>query len=53
MGRMNLEGISKIFDPSHVEAVALISQGKRKTEIAEACGAVVGLRDISLVSRDA
>jgi len=47
MGRITLEGVSKIFGAKHAEAVALISQGKRKAEIAEACGAVVGLRDIS------
>jgi glycine betaine/proline transport system ATP-binding protein len=47
MGRITLEGISKIFGSNHAEAVELISQGKRKGEIAEACGAVVGLRDIS------
>lgn len=47
MGRINLEGISKIFGSNHAEAVALISRGKRKAEIAEACGAVVGLRNIS------
>lgn len=47
MGRITLEGISKIFGSSHAEAINLISRGKRKSEIAELCGAVVGLRDIS------
>lgn len=47
MGRITLESISKVFGHNHVEAVDLISQGKCKAEIAETCGAVVGLRDIS------
>ncbi|MEE7459632.1 proline/glycine betaine ABC transporter ATP-binding protein [Methylorubrum populi] len=47
MGRITLKGVSKIFGANHVEAVDLISQGKRKAEVAEACGAVVGLCNIS------
>ena len=47
MGRITLESVSKIFGASPVEAVDLISQGKRKAEVAEACGAVVGLCNIS------
>ena len=47
MGRITLKGISKIFGPNHVEAIDLISGGKRKTEIAQECGAIVGLCDIS------
>ncbi|MFX9532887.1 ATP-binding cassette domain-containing protein, partial [Acinetobacter baumannii] len=41
------ESVSKIFGANHVEAVDLISQGKRKADVAEACGAVVGLCNIS------
>ena len=47
MGRITLESVSKIFGANHVEAVDLISQGKRKADVAEACGAVVGLCNIS------
>ncbi|TFZ57721.1 ATP-binding cassette domain-containing protein [Methylorubrum sp. Q1] len=47
MGRINLEGISKIFGSNSLKALDLIAQGKRKSDIAAACGAVVGLRDIS------
>ncbi|KQQ14269.1 proline/glycine betaine ABC transporter ATP-binding protein [Methylobacterium sp. Leaf123] len=47
MGRINLEGISKIFGSNSAKALDLIAQGKRKSDIAAACGAVVGLRDIS------
>ncbi|MFH6787084.1 MULTISPECIES: quaternary amine ABC transporter ATP-binding protein [Methylobacterium] len=47
MSRIVLEGISKIFGSKQVEGVELIRQGKRKAEIAAACGAVVGLCDIS------
>ncbi|ABY32105.1 quaternary amine ABC transporter ATP-binding protein [Methylorubrum extorquens] len=47
MGRINLEGISKIFGSNPSKALDLIGQGKRKGDIAAACGAVVGLRDIS------
>ena len=47
MGRINLEGISKIFGSNSSKALDLIAQGKSKSDIAAACGAVVGLRDIS------
>ncbi|MGA4551145.1 quaternary amine ABC transporter ATP-binding protein [Methylorubrum aminovorans] len=47
MGRINLEGISKIFGSNSSTALDLIAQGKQKSDIAAACGAVVGLRDIS------
>ncbi|MEH3118245.1 MAG: betaine/proline/choline family ABC transporter ATP-binding protein [Methylorubrum populi] len=47
MGRINLEGISKIFGSGSAQALDLIAQGKGKGEIASACGAVVGLRDIA------
>lgn len=47
MGRIHLEGISKIFGSGSAEALKLIEQGQRKSDIAAACGAVVGLRDIS------
>ncbi|WP_337251972.1 quaternary amine ABC transporter ATP-binding protein [Methylobacterium sp. NMS14P] len=47
MGRITLAGVSKIFGANHVEATTLISQGKRKADIAQTCGAVVGLCDIS------
>lgn len=47
MGRISLEGISKIFGSNSATALDLIEQGKRKSDIAAACGAIVGLRDIS------
>jgi glycine betaine/proline transport system ATP-binding protein len=47
MSRIVLEGISKIFGSKQAEGVDLIKQGKRKSEIAAACGAVVGLCNIS------
>ncbi|MGT2485119.1 ATP-binding cassette domain-containing protein [Methylobacterium oryzae CBMB20] len=47
MGRITLAGVSKIFGANHAEAIALISEGKRKADIAQTCGAVVGLCDIS------
>ncbi len=47
MSHIVLEGVSKIFGHKQAEAVDLIAQGKRKAEIASACGAVVGLCDIS------
>lgn len=47
MGRITLENVSKVFGANPAEAINLISQGKRKAEVAQACGAVVGLRDIS------
>ena len=47
MGRITLENVSKIFGANHVEAIDLIAKGKRKAEVAQACGAVVGLCDIS------
>lgn len=47
MGRISLEGISKIFGSNSATALGLIEQGKRKSDIAAACGAIVGLRDIS------
>ncbi len=47
MGWINLEDIGKIFGSGSAEALKLVSQGKSKAEIAAACGAVVGLRDIS------
>ena len=47
MGRITLENVSKIFGSHQTEAIGLISQGKRKADIAESCGAVVGLCDIS------
>ncbi|GMA74548.1 hypothetical protein GCM10025880_09650 [Methylorubrum aminovorans] len=47
MGRINLEGISKIFGSNSSTALDLIAQGKQKSDIAAACGGVVGLRDIS------
>ena len=47
MGRINLEGISKIFGSNSAKALDLIAQGKRKSDVAATCGAVVGLRDIS------
>ncbi|GJE76934.1 quaternary amine ABC transporter ATP-binding protein [Methylorubrum suomiense] len=52
MGRITLENVSKIFGSNHAEAVDLISRGKRKAEVAEACGAVVGLCDISFDVRE-
>ncbi|MFY9291805.1 MAG: betaine/proline/choline family ABC transporter ATP-binding protein, partial [Methylorubrum rhodinum] len=47
MGRITLENVSKVFGANPAQAIDLISQGKRKAEVAQACGAVVGLRDIS------
>ena len=47
MSHIVLEGISKIFGQKQAEAADLIRQGKRKAEVAAACGAVVGLCDIS------
>jgi glycine betaine/proline transport system ATP-binding protein len=47
MGRITLQGISKVFGPNPDAAVALIAAGKRKAEVAQECGGIVGLCDIS------